>query len=102
MMVDQPAGILLKYRCGNLERFLEIMEYESHIVNGQGTYLHVVDAVVQEYRCCQCSRVVRPMIENQRGVSRGIEALGQSGEIATQFTRPLRQRLGTAQRGHDR
>ena len=46
--------------CGNSDRFLEIMDYESHTVNGDLVYLHLVDAIVEEYRCCKCGKVVRP------------------------------------------
>jgi hypothetical protein len=46
--------------CGNEDRFLEIMANESHLVDGRLNYLHLVTAKTQEYRCCECLRVVEP------------------------------------------
>lgn len=46
-------------KCGNSERFLEIMAFESHIVNGNLDYLHLDQAITGEYRCCHCGEVVR-------------------------------------------
>ncbi len=55
-----PARLALQCNaCGNSGRFLEIMELESHLVDGDLTYVHLVDAIVEEYRCCTCGNVVR-------------------------------------------
>ena len=40
--------------CGNGERFIEIMEHESHLVDGNLNYLHLVDAITDHYECCNC------------------------------------------------
>ncbi len=40
--------------CGNRDRFIEIMEYESHLVDGALNYLHLIDAIVDHYICYTC------------------------------------------------
>jgi hypothetical protein len=63
--VKRPDSRHLTLRCkscGNERRFLEIMEFESHVVNGNLIYIHLVEAIVEEYRCCNCGKVVKPKL----------------------------------------
>lgn len=46
--------------CGNSKHFLEIMAYESHIVDGDMNYVRLDDAGTEEYRCCDCGAIVKP------------------------------------------
>ena len=44
--------------CGNRDRFVEVMYYESHLVDGSLNYLHLLDAEVDRYICLECGREV--------------------------------------------
>lgn len=46
--------------CGNSEYFIEIMDFESHLVTGQLNYVRLVDAVTDYYLCNECGRRVEP------------------------------------------
>ncbi len=46
--------------CGNSDKFLEVMLRESHVVNGDLVYIHLAEAVVDEYRCLDCGELVKP------------------------------------------
>lgn len=41
-------------RCGNRDRFIQIMDYETHLVDRNMNYLHLLDAIVESYRCYFC------------------------------------------------
>ncbi len=45
-------------KCGNSERFLEVVSMESHIVDGNFKYLELVDSWPDHYTCCNCLTVV--------------------------------------------
>jgi hypothetical protein len=47
--------------CGNTERFFELMDVETHLVDGNLTYLHLVDAIVDHYVCCECGEPLQPV-----------------------------------------
>jgi DNA-directed RNA polymerase subunit RPC12/RpoP len=44
--------------CGNADRFVEVMRYESHLVDGGLNYLHLLAAEADHYTCFQCGREV--------------------------------------------
>jgi hypothetical protein len=52
--------------CGNAERFIEVMEYESHFVNSKMIYVGLAVAQVDRYECCQCGTIVEPTQELPR------------------------------------
>ena len=52
-------------KCGNSDVFVEVMSYESHLVNGCLDYLHLLAAEVGHYLCWECgSWVDAPGISN--------------------------------------
>lgn len=56
-------------RCGNDQRFAEIMEYEVHFVNANLDYVRLACAEVDFYRCAECGVIVKPRVvraENAR------------------------------------
>ena len=48
-------------KCGNVELFVEIMDHESHLIDGQLNYLHLIDADVDYYLCHVCGETVDPV-----------------------------------------
>ena len=40
--------------CNNTQRFFELMAVETHLVDGNLNYLHLVDGIVDHYVCCEC------------------------------------------------
>lgn len=40
--------------CGNGDRFVQVMEYETHLVDANYNYLHLIDAEVGYYYCYYC------------------------------------------------
>jgi len=40
--------------CGNMRRFIEVMAEEAHLVDGNFNYIHLVQAIVDHYVCCEC------------------------------------------------
>ncbi len=52
--------------CGNAERFVEFMEYESHFVDGSMNYLHLAEAAARRYECYKCGREVQPQMQIHR------------------------------------
>ena len=46
--------------CGNRKRFVEVMAEETHLVDGSGTYIHLLDAVVDRYLCWECWATIEP------------------------------------------
>jgi hypothetical protein len=47
--------------CGNADRFIEVMGYESHFVNSEMVYVGLAVAEVDRYECCECGAVVEPI-----------------------------------------
>lgn len=45
-------------RCGNTERFLEVMYSEAHVVDGSLMYVRLLEAEVDHYRCLVCDSEV--------------------------------------------
>lgn len=52
--IISKAAPLVCSDCGNTQRFFEIMAVETHLVDGRLNYLHLVDAIVDHYVCCEC------------------------------------------------
>jgi predicted RNA-binding Zn-ribbon protein involved in translation (DUF1610 family) len=44
--------------CGNKDRFVEIMAYEAHMVDGQLNYLHLLAAETDFYECPECGEQI--------------------------------------------
>lgn len=44
--------------CGNEARFVEIMEFESHLVDGRLNYIRLLDAGTDYYLCARCHQRV--------------------------------------------
>jgi hypothetical protein len=44
--------------CGNTDRFVEMMSYEFHLVDGRRNYIHLLEAEVDHYICFKCGREV--------------------------------------------
>jgi len=40
--------------CGNQDRFIEVMESEAHLVDGNLNYIKLVEGVTDHYVCCAC------------------------------------------------
>ena len=45
-------------KCGNTQRFLEVVSMESHIVDRNFNYVELVDSWPDHYTCCNCMSVV--------------------------------------------
>ena len=52
-----PAQLLCP-DCGNSHRFIEVMAEEAHVVDGNLTYLHLLEAWVDHYVCCECGKTL--------------------------------------------
>lgn len=44
--------------CGNSDRFVQIMEVETHLVNGYKDYIRLLDGIVDHYVCCDCGAAI--------------------------------------------
>jgi DNA-directed RNA polymerase subunit RPC12/RpoP len=40
--------------CGSRERFIEVMESEAHLVDGNRNYIRLIEGVTDHYICCAC------------------------------------------------
>jgi hypothetical protein len=45
-------------KCGNKDVFVEIMDYEVHLVDGNLNYLHVLESQVDYYKCYVCDEPI--------------------------------------------
>lgn len=57
---NQSDLILRCPACGNTSRFLEVMEMETHIVDGNLNYIELVDAWPDHYTCVNCLEIIEP------------------------------------------
>lgn len=46
--------------CGNDALFIEIMDFEAHLVNGHLNYVRLLDAVTDHYLCYDCGERLDP------------------------------------------
>jgi hypothetical protein len=44
--------------CGNSSRFVEFMESEIHLIDGDLNYIRLLDCSVDYYRCWECDEIV--------------------------------------------
>jgi Fe2+ or Zn2+ uptake regulation protein len=44
--------------CGNTDRFVEVMSYELHLVDGMRNYIHLLEAEADHYICFKCGREI--------------------------------------------
>lgn len=51
--------------CGNNELFVEIMNHESHLIDGKLNYLHLLDSDVDHYLCHVCGNTVELVTSTQ-------------------------------------
>ena len=47
--------------CGNKDRFVEFMQHEIHLVNGDLVYLRLLEAEVERYECYYCGNLVEAL-----------------------------------------
>ena len=63
---NKPHPLLTCPDCGNTNRFVEVMAEEAHLVNGSLDYIHLLEAVVDHYVCCECGETIEPdLVENK-------------------------------------
>ena len=55
---DESLKRLHCFTCGNDDRFIQVMEYESHLVDANHNYLHLLDAEVSCYYCYSCGEKI--------------------------------------------
>ncbi|MBI3464462.1 MAG: hypothetical protein HY000_15620 [Planctomycetes bacterium] len=48
--------------CGNEELFVEVMEWEYHLVGGDMHYIRLLEAEAERYECWECGENVEPAI----------------------------------------
>lgn len=59
---SKPEPMLRCDQCGNVDLFVEIMNHESHLVDGQLNYIRLMDADVDHYLCHVCGEIVDPVL----------------------------------------
>jgi hypothetical protein len=57
MLVDRPP-ILRCPECGNGDYFIEVMDHEAHIVDGNLNYIRLLDAQTDHYICTECQATI--------------------------------------------
>jgi len=50
----QPESWIVCPDCGSRDRFIEVMESEAHLVDGNGTYIELIEGVTDHYICYAC------------------------------------------------
>jgi hypothetical protein len=53
--------------CGNTQRFIEVMAEEAHLVDGNLNYIHLLEASVDHYVCCECGKSLQAPSLNKAG-----------------------------------
>jgi len=51
--------LLVCSECGNTERFVEVMAFETHLVNGRRDYIRLLDGDADHYLCWNCGATIR-------------------------------------------
>ncbi len=51
---DSSSNKLVCPACGGHERFIEVLESEAHIVNGNRDYIRLIEAVTDHFICFSC------------------------------------------------
>lgn len=57
---QKPPAKLHCPECDNSSLFIEIMDFESHLVNSNLTYVRLLDAVTDRYICYECGESIEP------------------------------------------
>jgi len=50
----KSSPLLVCPNCGNDRRFIEVMSEEAHIVDGNLTYIELVEGIPDYYICVEC------------------------------------------------
>jgi len=61
-LVPGTGSYLKCTRCGNSDRFIEVMAFESHLVDGDLNYVRLVDAQTDRYLCVDCGEQVQARV----------------------------------------
>ena len=51
--------------CQNKERFIEIMDVETHLVNGQRDYIKLLEGIPDRYLCWECVSLVQTYVSKE-------------------------------------
>jgi hypothetical protein len=54
---SQPICLVCP-KCGNDERFIEIMKEEAHLVDSKLTYITLVEGIPDSYVCVKCHETI--------------------------------------------
>lgn len=49
-----PPNGLVCPACGSRERFIQVMESEAHLVDGNRNYIRLIEGVTDHYMCFAC------------------------------------------------
>ena len=55
----RSQNALLCSVCGNADLFVEVMEVETHLVNGRKDYIRLLDGVADHYLCWICGSKIQ-------------------------------------------
>jgi DNA-directed RNA polymerase subunit RPC12/RpoP len=56
--VHKPSTVLVCPKCGNRERFIEVMDEEAHLVDGNLNYIKLVEGIPDHYICVECHETI--------------------------------------------
>jgi DNA-directed RNA polymerase subunit RPC12/RpoP len=56
--------------CGNKERFIEVMDVETHLVNGRKDYVRLLDGIADHYLCWTCGATVKDTAATKKRIRR--------------------------------
>jgi predicted RNA-binding Zn-ribbon protein involved in translation (DUF1610 family) len=51
---EAPPTKLTCPECGNSHRFIEVMDEETHLVDGNLNYISLLEGIVDHYVCWEC------------------------------------------------
>jgi hypothetical protein len=63
---------LICTECGNKKRFIEIMDVETHLVNGQKDYIRLLDGIPDHYLCWICGAPIKEKTPVKKRKQRGV------------------------------
>ena len=59
---NEQTEVLHCKSCGNNDRFVQVVSNETHLVNRNFDYIHLLDSEVERYDCYLCGEEVEPII----------------------------------------
>ena len=59
---SKRSEVLYCKSCGNDDRFVQVVSYETHLVNRDFVYLHLLDSDVERYDCYVCGEEVEAIL----------------------------------------